>query len=66
MIVGNYPATSLQGLLVSYHTLKAQVKNGLDPIEVKRKEDHNPSVKEFSAVERAIDGNLADVIEINS
>jgi len=48
MTVGDYPATSLKKLLSAYNEYADQVKNGLDPIEVKRKETYDPTVKEFS------------------
>ena len=48
MVVGHYPATSLKKILAKYNELADQVQNGLDPVAIKRKEEYNPTIKEFS------------------
>ena len=46
--IGSYPAMALKDLELKYSTFKNHVKNGLDPLEEKRKSDCNPANKTVS------------------
>jgi len=46
--IGSYPARTMQELLLEHAKFVNQIKNGVDPVEAKRKESYNPTIKEFS------------------